>query len=75
MRKTFMLACAVATFAAVNETPEAEAKNCGRLCRPVVRRICKEKYSNLRIRQLCRKEGNREIIPYCLEEPDPKRCY
>jgi hypothetical protein len=54
---------------------ESEAKACRRLCRPVVREICAEKYpGNARIQRLCRREGNKEIIPYCKAEPDPKRC-
>lgn len=53
----------------------AEAKQCKRLCRPVVRRICADKYpGNARFQRLCRKEGNVEIIPYCKAEPVKNKC-
>ena len=55
---------------------ESEAKNCRKLCRPVVKEICSEKYlGNARFIRLCRREGNKEIIPYCKAEPAKDRCY
>ena len=69
----------IATFAALTVgafVTDSEAKNCRKLCRPVVKQICAEKYpGNARIQRLCRREGNKEIIPYCKSEPDPKVCY
>ena len=55
---------------------ESDAKNCRRLCRPVVKRICAEKFpGNAKIQRLCRREGNKEIIPYCKADPAPNSCY
>ena len=74
MRSTALLiATALLTLGAF--ATESEAKNCRKLCRPVVKRICADKYpGNARIQRLCRREGNREIIPYCKSEPAQNAC-
>ena len=70
---TLLIATALLTLGAF--ATESEAKNCRKLCRPVVKEICSEKYAgNPRFIRLCRLEGNREIIPYCRAEPAKNRC-
>jgi hypothetical protein len=70
---TLLIATALLTLGAF--ATESEAKNCRKLCRPVVKEICSEKYAgNVRVIRLCRREGNREIIPYCKAEPARNRC-
>jgi hypothetical protein len=70
---TLLIATAVLTLGAL--ASESEAKNCRKLCRPVVKEICSEKYAgNARFIRLCRREGNKEIIPYCKAEPAKDRC-
>lgn len=71
---TLLIATAVLTLGAF--ATESEAKNCRKLCRPVVKQICAEKYAgNARYIRLCRREGNKEIIPYCKAEPAKNVCY
>lgn len=55
--------------------PAAEAKNCRRICKPLVTRICKGKYSSPRIRRLCIQEGLRELKPICQADPRPNVCH
>ena len=75
-RFTTPLLIAVAALTLGGFPTESQAKNCRKLCRPVVKQICAEKYpGNARIQRLCRREGNKEIIPYCKAESDPKVCY
>ena len=70
---TLLIATALLTLGGF--ASPSEAKNCRRLCRPVVKRICADKYpGNARIQRLCRIEGNREIIPYCKAEPAKNQC-
>ena len=71
---TLLIATALLTLGAF--ATESEAKNCRKVCRPVVKPICSEKYAgNARFIRLCRREGNKEIIPYCKAEPAKDRCY
>ena len=70
---TLLIATALLTLGAF--ATESEAKNCRKLCRPVVKHICSEKYAgNARFIRLCRREGNKEIIPYCKAEPAKNVC-
>jgi hypothetical protein len=70
---TLLIATALLTLGVF--ASQSEAKNCRRLCRPVVKEICADKYpGNVRIQRLCRLEGNKEIIPFCKAEPAKNRC-
>ena len=70
---TLLIATALLTLGVF--ATDSEAKNCRKLCRPVVKEICAEKYpGNSRFQRLCRLEGNKEIIPWCKAEPAQNRC-
>jgi hypothetical protein len=77
MTKNRALAWAVLAlgFTLVATPPAAEAvrKNCRKLCRPTITRICNAKYRGT-LRRLCKKEGRRELIPRCKRNPNPREC-